>query len=143
MRIKQLSIFMENRAGRLAKITTSLGEAGVNIEAMSLADTSDFGIFRLIASDTDKAREVLKAEGFTVNVTDVVAVEISDSPGALGRLLTEIDGAGLNVEYMYIFEKKKHMDNAVLILRFEDLDRATEKLTELGIRVLDANAVQE
>ncbi len=136
MRIRQLSIFMENRSGRLAKITTAIGHAGVNIRAMSLADTSDFGILRLIVTDTDKARQALKDQGFTVKVSDVIAVAIPDVPGALGNLLSIIEREGLNVEYMYVVVEKK-MDEAILIFRFDDLDKAAAVLMDNDIRIVD------
>lgn len=140
MKIPQLLIFMENRSGRLAKITTTIGQAGINIRAMSLADTSDFGILRLIVTDVEKARDALKDQGFTVKVSDVIAAAIPDIPGALGNLLTIIEHAGLNVEYMYVVAEK-HMDEAILILRFDDLDKAIDVLLENDIAVVDEKKV--
>jgi hypothetical protein len=131
---------MENRSGRLAKITTTIGQAGINIRAMSLADTSDFGILRLIVTDVEKARDALKDQGFTVKVSDVIAAAIPDIPGALGNLLTIIEHAGLNVEYMYVVAEK-HMDEAILILRFDDLDKAIDVLLENDIAVVDEKKV--
>ncbi|MFP4531496.1 MAG: ACT domain-containing protein [Desulfobacterales bacterium] len=140
MRIRQLSIFMENRSGRLAKITTTIGNAGVNIRAMSLADTSDFGILRLVVTDTDKAHQILKDQGFTVKISDVIAVAIPDIPGALGNLLSIIELEGLNVEYMYVVAEK-HMDEAIVIFRFDDLDRAADVLLDNDIHVVDERKV--
>lgn len=140
MKIKQISIFMENRSGRLAKITSAVGNAGINIRAMSLADTSDFGILRLIVTDTEKALEVLKDQGLTVKVSDVVAVAIPDVPGALGNLLSIIEHEGLNVEYMYVVVEKK-MDEAILIFRFDDLDKAIDVLIDNDIRVVDESKI--
>jgi len=140
MKIQQLSIFMENRAGRLAKITTAIGQAGINIRAMSLADTSDFGILRLIVTDTEKARKILKDQGFTVKISDVIAAAIPDIPGALGNLLAIIEHAALNVEYMYVVAEK-HMDEAILILRFDDLEKAVDVLGENDINVVDEKKV--
>ncbi len=136
MKITQLSVFLENRAGRLAEIAATLGEIGVNIRAMSLADTTDFGVLRLIVNDTAKARQVLKDLGFAVRLTEVLAVEIPDRPGELGRLLRVIEQAGLNVEYVYGFVEK-NSDNAILIFRFDDLDRAITAIQAKGIRILD------
>lgn len=138
MKIPQLSIFMENRSGRLARIATALGSAGVNIRAMSLADTSDFGILRLIVSDADKAETVLKEHGFTVRISDILAVAIPDLPGALGNLLSIAEHAGLNVEYMYAFVQKQG-EEAVLIFRFDDPDRAIEIMLENSIKVLETH----
>ena len=87
MRVEQISVFLENKAGRLAEVTRVLSEAGVNIRALSLADTSDFGILRLIVNDNDKAKATLKEHGFTVGKTDVVAVEVADRPGGLALIL--------------------------------------------------------
>ncbi|MGM0453067.1 MAG: ACT domain-containing protein [Thermodesulfobacteriota bacterium] len=140
MKIQQLSIFMENRSGRLAKITTALGRAGINIRAMSLADTSDFGILRLIVSDTGAAEQILKDHGFTLRLSEVLAVAIPDAPGALGNLLTLVEHAGLNVEYMYVFVEKK-ADQAILIFRFDDTERAIETFLENDVNVLEARQV--
>ncbi|MFO7932034.1 MAG: ACT domain-containing protein [Thermodesulfobacteriota bacterium] len=140
MKITQISVFMENRSGRLARITTALGEAGVNIRAMSLADTSDFGILRLIVSDIEKAGRVLKEHGFLVRTAEVVAVAIPDVPGALGNLLSIMERADLNVEYMYAFVEKAH-DHAVLIFRFDDMDRAIDVMLENDINVLEVRKV--
>lgn len=136
MKITQLSVFLENRTGRLADIATTLGDIGVNIRAMSLADTTDFGVLRLIVNDTAKARQVLKDLGFAVRLTEVLAVEIPDRPGELGRLLRIIEQAALNVEYVYGFVEK-NSDNAILIFRFDDLDRAISAIQAKGIRILD------
>jgi hypothetical protein len=133
--IEQISIFIENRSGRLAQITSFLGDAGINIRAMSLADTSDFGILRLIVNDVEKAVGVLKQKGFTVRLSHVVAVEIKDRPGELGGFLIALEEAGLNVEYMYAFVQKSG-EHAVVIFRFEDLDRAIEAIQAVGSVVL-------
>ena len=140
LQIEQISIFIENRSGRLAQITSALGDAGVNIRAMSLADTSDFGILRLIVNDVDKAVNVLKQKGFTVRLSHVVAVEIKDRPGELGRFLTKLEEAGLNVEYMYAFVQKSG-EHAVVIFRFEDLDRAVEIILQGGNLLLSREKV--
>ena len=103
MKVEQISVFLENKAGRLAEVTRVLGEAGINIRALSLADTTDFGILRLIVDQYDKAREILKDKGFTVGKTEVVAVEVPDRPGGLGLVLQILAASGVNVEYMYAF----------------------------------------
>jgi hypothetical protein len=102
MKVEQISIFIENKSGRLAEVTDVLGKAGVNIRALSLADTSDFGILRLIVDKTDQAQKALKEKGFTVNKTEVVAVEVPDRPSGLCGILQILDSAGVNVEYMYV-----------------------------------------
>jgi len=140
MKVRQVSIFMENRSGRLAKITTALGTAGINIRAMSLADTSDFGILRLVVTDPKQAAEILKDHGFTVRITHVIAAVIPDTPGSLGNLLSMMEHVGLNVEYMYAFVQKS-LDEAVLIFRFDDLDKALETMQENDITVLGEDKV--
>ena len=140
MKTNQISIFIENRSGRMAKITTALGNAGINIRALSLADTSDFGILRLIVSDTEKAEKTLKDHGFTVRVSEVIAVAIPDLPGALGNLLSLMEHAGLNVEYMYAFIEK-NMDQAVIIFRFDDIDKAIETLIENDVNVIEESTL--
>lgn len=127
MKVEQLSIFIENKSGRLAEITRILGDIGVNIRALSLADTSDFGILRLIVDNVEAARTVLKERGFTVNKTEVVAVEVPDSPGGLSTILQALDREETNVEYMYAFVERSG-GNAVIIFRFDDADRAIEVL---------------
>jgi hypothetical protein len=140
MKVKQLSIFMENRAGRMAEIARQLGEARINIRALSLADTSDFGILRLIVNDVDKAMKILKDSGHTVSLTEVVAVEVPDSPGGLASVLEPLRDAGVNVEYMYAFVEKA-TDKAVVIFRFEDVDAAVKVLAKVKISVLPAEMV--
>ena len=140
MKVKQLSIFMENRAGRLADIMRVLGDARINIRALSLADTSDFGILRLIVNNVDQAMKVLKDSHHTVSLTDVIAVEVPDKPGGLASVLEPLRDAGVNVEYMYAFVEKA-TDKAVVIFRFEDLDAAVRVLGKAGVSVLPAETV--
>jgi hypothetical protein len=140
MKVEQISIFLENKSGRLAEVTTLLSEGGVNIRALSLADTADFGILRLIVNDSDRAKEILKGNGFTVGKTEVIALEVPDRPGGLARILRILDGAGINVEYMYAFVNRTG-DNAIIIFRFDELDRAIAVLTGEGVRVLKGEEV--
>ena len=135
MILEQLSIFLENRAGRLCDVTKALSEAEVNIRALALADTSDFGILRIIVSDTKKAKEILKENGFTVGRTNVVAVEVKDEPGGLHHVLEILSKENINVEYMYAFVQQSRQ-NAVLIFRFDRTDQAIEVLKNAGIRAL-------
>ena len=140
MKVKQISLFMENRTGRLADVARTLGDAGVNIRALSLADTSDFGILRLIVNDVDRALSVLRATGHTVTVTEVVAAEVPDRPGGLAHVLEVLEKAGVNVEYMYAFVEKA-TDKAVLVFRFENTDEALAAFKQAGISVLSAATV--
>ena len=135
MKVEQISIFIENKSGRLAEITRILGEGGINIRALSLADTSDFGILRLIVNDVDTANKVLKEKGFTVNKTEVVAVEVPDRPGGLGAILKALDAEQINVEYMYAFVERCG-GNAVIIFRFDDADKAINALKANNFIVL-------
>ena len=136
MKAEQISVFIENKSGRLAEITRILGEAGINIRALSLADTSDFGILRLIVNDREKAKIVLKEKGFTVSKTEVVAVEVPDRPGGLYQILRMLDSEAINVEYMYAFVERCG-ENAVIIFRFDETDKAIKTLVDNGFNVLE------
>ena len=135
MKVEQISIFLENRAGRLAEVTRVLSESGINIRALSLADTSDFGILRLIVSDFDKAKAVLKDNGFTVGRTTVVAVEVPDKPGGLHSILGMLSENSVNVEYMYAFVQQSGQ-NAIMIFRFDRTEQALELLAKAGLKVV-------
>ncbi len=140
MKVDQISIFLENKSGRLAEVTRVLGNAGINVRALSLADTSDFGILRLIVNDSAKAVDVLKQNQFTVSMTQVVAVEVSDRPGGLAYILDILQKENINVEYMYAFVERSS-DNAVIIFRFDEIDKAIKILTGKGITVLEGKKV--
>jgi hypothetical protein len=140
MQVSQISIFIENRSGRLAAITSFLGKAGINIRALSLADTSDFGILRLIVDKPKEACLLLKEQGFTYSLTDVVAVEVPDRPGGLASVLNLLHAGGINVEYMYGFVEKS-ADKAVLVFRFDDVAAAVKRLTSGGVKVLKSAEV--
>ena len=133
MKVEQISVFMENKAGRLAQITRILGAAGVNILTLSLADTADFGILRLLVSDNDKAYEALKKEGFTVGRNEVLAIEVPDRPGGLADFLEILRVNEINIEDMYAYRKGTH---AILIFRFDNLDKAISVLPEANFNVL-------
>lgn len=135
MKVEQISIFIENKSGRLAEVARVLGEKSVNIRALSLADTLDFGILRLLVDNTDVALVLLKDAGFTVNKTEVVAVEVPDKPGGLYKILQVLDDTQINVEYMYAFAER-NAENAVIICRFDETDNAIKTLQETGLRLL-------
>ena len=135
MRVEQIAVFLENKSGRLAEITRILAENDINIRALSVADTADFGILRLIVDKVDLAKEALRAGGFTVGKTNVVAVEVPDRSGGLASVLRVVNEAGLNVEYMYAFVNKSGA-NAVLIFRFDEMDKAIEVLQANGFILL-------
>ncbi|HEY3297569.1 MAG TPA: ACT domain-containing protein [Armatimonadota bacterium] len=140
MKVKQLSIFLENQSGRLAEVTSALGKQGINIRALSLADTSGFGILRLIVNDIRKAHDLLNDLGFTVRETDVIAVEMPDAPGGLAGILQALADAKINVEYMYAFVQKLAA-NAVVIFRIENIDEGIKALQSKGIRILSSSEV--
>jgi len=135
MRVEQIAIFLENKSGRLSEITGVLANNHINIRSLSLADTADFGILRLIVDKVEEAEKVLKEAGFTVGKTNVVAVEVPDKVGGLASVLKVIEAAGLNVEYMYAFVNKSG-ENAVMIFRFEGVDAAIKALQEKNITIL-------
>jgi hypothetical protein len=140
MKVKQLSIFLQNQSGRLAEVMGSIGSEGINIRALSLADTSGFGILRLIVNDKDKARAVLQEKGFTVSETDVIAVEIADVPGGLAHVLEVFAKEEINIEYMYAFVEKSSQ-NAVVIFRVEDVDASVNALQKKNVHVLSSQEV--
>lgn len=135
MKIHQLSLFLENKPGRLSEPCRVLADAGINILTLSLADTQQFGIMRLIVRDWVKAKEVLEKTGFVVNVTEVVATEVADKPGGLANVLAIMEGGGVNIEYMYAFTFRSG-DKAVLVFRFDNPDAAIELLKKKNINVV-------
>ena len=140
MRVEQIAFFLENKSGRLAEITAILADNGINIRALSVADTADFGILRLIVDKVELAKTVLKENGFTVGKTNVLAVEVPDRTGGLATVLKSIEAAGLNVEYMYAFVNKTG-ENAVLIFRFEEMDKAIASLQQGGFTLLSGEQI--
>ncbi|WP_080905215.1 amino acid-binding protein [Parabacteroides sp. Marseille-P3160] len=136
MLIKQLSIFLENKKGRFTEVAKLLGEAGVNMTAFTVSENSDFGILRLIVSDTDEAIRVLRDKMYAVNVTDVVCIQCPNQPGALGKIMELITRAGLFLEYMYAFSQG---EVAHVILRPEDVDACLEVLKANKIELLAAS----
>ncbi len=135
MKINQLSLFLENKAGQLTEPCSLLAEAGINILTLTLADTQQFGILRLIVRDWQKAKEILEQKGHVVNVTEVVAIEVPDHPGGLKEIVDVIDRGGLNIEYMYAFTFGRK-DQAILIFRFEEVDTAIKVLQNNQINVI-------
>lgn len=140
MKVRQISIFLENKFGRLAQVTRVLGENGINIRALSIADTTDFGILRLIVNEPEKAYEVLKESGFTVSTTDVIAVEVADNPGGLAAALEVLEKAGINIEYLYAFVQKAS-SAALVVFRVEQVEEAIKVLQQSGIHILSENEV--
>lgn len=133
--VKQISLFLENKKGRLAHVCRVLGDAGINIRALSIADTADFGVLRLIVNDPDKASSVLKEKGFVANITDVLAVEVSDSPGGLAGVLEKLDQAGVDVEYTYAFIGTTSKE-AIVIIRVENPQEALSIIEKSGVNIV-------
>lgn len=132
----QISIFLENKAGRLAHVTRVLGDAGINIRALSIADTSDFGILRVIVNDPDKAYRTLREAEFTVSETEVIAVQVPDSPGGLASVLEQMAEENLNIEYLYAFIGSSGND-ALVIFKVEDIEKARDSFKARGINFLE------
>jgi hypothetical protein len=127
MKLKQLSVFLENKPGALSAPCRLLAKANLNIQTFSLADTREFGILRLVVEDTDKARRLLQRHGFAVKVTEMIGIEVPDRPGGLAAVLDALDGTGINVEYAYAFPDK-HKGCGLLLFRFNDPDAALQAL---------------
>lgn len=136
--VKQLSVFLENKEGRLAEVTKTIADCGVNIRAMSVADTADFGIVRFIVNDPAAAKKALEGAEFTVMVKDVLAIAVSDEPGALSKALMCLQKAGIVIEYLYAFIGKCE-GKALVILKVSDNEKAIKAMTESGITVIDEN----
>ncbi|OGO79754.1 MAG: acetolactate synthase [Clostridiales bacterium GWC2_40_7] len=140
MLIKQISIFLENKSGRLAEVTRVLGSNKIDISALSIADTTDFGILRLIVNRPEEALEILKENGFTVSCTNVIAISVPDKPGGLAVALDILDGENIGIEYMYAFVGKAE-NEALVILKVANTDKAIKALKDSGINVIPSDSV--
>ncbi len=136
MTVKQLSVFVENRPGRLSAVTEALANAGINIRAVSIADTKDFGIMRIIVNDTDKAVAALKEKDFIASAANVIAVSADDKPGSMAAIMKTLYNDNISVEYMYAAFLNPEKGLACLILRVDNNDKATTALTEAGCKLL-------
>lgn len=137
MKIKQLSVFLENKPGRLSIPCKALAKANINILTLSLADTRQFGILRLVVRDWEKARQILEKADCVVKVTDVIAIEVANRPGGLAEVLEIIEQVGMNLEYMYAYTSQSD-GRAILIFSFEDVDVAVKTLQSRGVNVIDS-----
>ncbi len=135
MKITQISVFLENRRGRLNDVCALLGKNGINIRALTIAETESFGVLRIVVDKPGLAFETLKENDFTANITDVVAVEVSDEPGGLSKVLKVLSDNDVNIEYMYGFVEK-FSDNALLVFRFEDTEKAVKTLASSQVKVV-------
>jgi hypothetical protein len=138
--VKQISVFLENSKGRLADVTKALGDSNINIRALSIADTTNFGILRLIVDNPDLAQTVLKDSGFTVSITDVMAIGIVDKPGSLSKALNILNDKNIAIEYMYAFYGK-YDDMPLVILKVSDSSAAIKAFDENSIAVIKAQSV--
>jgi hypothetical protein len=134
--LKQLSVFIENKPGRLCEVTGFLAESGINIHAMSLADTMNYGILRLIVNDAAKAEDALKARGLTVKTSNVVAVAMSHKPGGLYEVLTELEKAKVSIEYMYAFTSKADDYDAMVVMCLVNQDKVLDKVKGCNIKLI-------
>jgi hypothetical protein len=135
MIIKQISIFMENTTGRLADVTALLAKGGVNLRALSIADTADFGILRMVADQPDEAVQLLNDAGFVARETDVIGVEVPDHPGELARIMALFRDEGVNIEYLYASLEHK-VDKAVIVLKVDDIDAGLAMLEKHGFSTI-------
>ena len=139
MRLKQIAVFLENSPGRLYEVTQAFGDAGINLRALSLADTAGFGVLRMLVTDLAKARQIAMQKHWPARIDDVVAARIPDVPGSLSKVLEPLLAANINIEYMYAFTGFSSED-AVMIFRFKQYDEAVRVLEANGVTVLDAKA---
>jgi hypothetical protein len=142
MNIRQISIFIENKRGRLADVSDILSRGGINIRALYLADTTDFGVLRMIVSDNPKALSLLKENDIVAQETDVIAVEVEDKPGGLNKILKTLSAHEVNIEYMYAFVEKK-ISNAIVIMKIDDHEKAISVLSEAKIGLVDSETLKK
>ncbi len=135
MSVKQISVFLENKEGRLADVTKVLGEQGIDISALSIADTTNFGILRMIVNDPVQAESILKDAGYAVRVSEVLAIAVEDTPGALSKALDVLEKSSIEIEYIYAFIGKTD-NRALVVLKVKDMDKAAEVLADADIYVL-------
>ncbi|HNX81175.1 MAG TPA: ACT domain-containing protein [Candidatus Omnitrophota bacterium] len=140
MKINQISIFVENRKGRLYQVCKLLGDNAINIRALNVAETQDFGVLRMVVDKPQEALNLLKENGFTASFSEIVAVEVEDKPGGLANILKVLNDSNVNIEYMYAFVEKK-LDKALLVFRFENIDKALETLTKAKVKIVTSDAV--
>ena len=138
--IKQISVFLENKSGRLIRVAQVLGKAKINIRGLSIADTSDFGILRMIVDQPDKAIKELKDNGIMATVTEVIAMEVPDTPGGLATVLGYMEEANINIEYLYSFIEKP-TSNAIIMMRVERIEDALEVLKKNNVPIVGGERI--
>ena len=142
MAVKQISIFVENKEGRIKKAIDTLAKENINIRALSIADTTKYGILRLIVSDNEKAIEALEKDAFIVKENEVIILAVPDEPNGLNSTLAVFDEKGINLEYLYAFVSSK-TDEAIVVMRLENMEKATDALKESNVKILDENDIKE
>jgi hypothetical protein len=140
MIIQQLSVFLENRSGRLTEVTAALGDEGINISALCIAETSDFGILRMVVSDAGKAQEVLRGRGFSLSVTQVICLSVSNQPGAVNQALRILSKANISVEYMYAFAVGA---TAFVMIRTNDIEQSIAVMLENNLTLIPASGLSD
>ena len=140
MKVRQISVFLENKSGRLMEVCERLSKEGVNIRALSIAETADYGVLRLIVNDPDKAMQALTSDNFTVSETEVIAVEVPDEPGGLAGVLVPLFDANVNIEYIYCFVEKSGK-SAMVVFRVEQIDEAIKAIQGGGYKVMQEEEV--
>jgi len=141
LEIRQISVCLKNKRGRVAEITQVLGEKEVNIRALAIADTTEFGILRMIVDESEKAYQVLEKEGFTVSQTDVMVVEVEDKPGGLAKIMDILGRAGINVEYLYAFVSPRGK-NALVVLKIEKIKETKALLQARKVKILSVEEIR-
>ncbi|MBE6489728.1 MAG: amino acid-binding protein [Methanobrevibacter sp.] len=141
MAVKQISIFVENKEGRIKKAIDTLAKENINIRALSIADTTKYGILRLIVSDNEKAIEALEKDNFIVKENEVIILAVPDEPNGLNSTLEVFDEKGINLEYLYAFVSSK-TDEAIVVMRLENMEKAIEALDESNVKILDENDIK-
>ena len=142
MAVKQISIFVENKEGRIKKAIDTLAKQDINIRALSIADTTKYGILRLIVSDNDKAIEALEKDGFIVKENEVIILAVPDEPNGLNSTLAVFDEKGINLEYLYAFVSSK-TDEAIVVMRLENMEKAIEALQSSNVKILDSKDIKD
>ena len=142
MSVKQISIFVENKEGRIKKAINTLGQENINIRALSIADTTKYGILRLIVSDNKKAIDALERDGFIVKENEVIILAVPDEPNGLNSTLAVFDEKGINLEYLYAFVSSK-TDEAIVVMRLENMEKAIEALNESNVKILDVDDIKD
>lgn len=142
MTVKQISIFVENKEGRIKKAIDTLAKENINIRALSIADTTKYGILRLIVSDNEKAIEALENDGFIVKENEVIILAVPDEPNGLNSTLAIFDDEGINLEYLYAFVSSKS-DEAVVVMRLENMEKAIDTLNKNSIKILDSDDIKD